>query len=125
MEIDVISIQHFIYTRLLAELLCRKIYSKSNLFLSIFLDLVSWRATCDIVLDYNCNCEANEYLVSFSMYGLLQQSTHLQIGNYAARNDAILLVIVPALQAPDVASSRALRIARELDSEGLFDSIKF
>jgi dynamin GTPase len=59
------------------------------------------------------------------MYGLLQQSTHLQIGNYAARNDAILLVIVPALQAPDVASSRALRIARELDSEGLFDSIKF
>ncbi|CAO2201868.1 unnamed protein product [Urochloa humidicola] len=40
------------------------------------------------------------------------------IGNYAARNDAILLVIVPALQAPDVASSRALRIARELDPEG-------
>ncbi|XP_066331416.1 dynamin-2A-like isoform X2 [Miscanthus floridulus] len=40
------------------------------------------------------------------------------ISNYAARNDAILLVIIPALQAPDVASSRALRIARELDSEG-------
>uniref|UniRef100_A0A0A9G3V3 dynamin GTPase n=1 Tax=Arundo donax TaxID=35708 RepID=A0A0A9G3V3_ARUDO len=40
------------------------------------------------------------------------------ICNYAARNDAILLVIIPALQAPDVASSRALRIARELDSEG-------
>ncbi|CAL4998818.1 unnamed protein product [Urochloa decumbens] len=40
------------------------------------------------------------------------------IGNYAARNDAILLVTVPALQAPDVASSRALRIARELDLEG-------
>ncbi|KAL6598602.1 hypothetical protein ACP70R_046301 [Stipagrostis hirtigluma subsp. patula] len=40
------------------------------------------------------------------------------IGSYAARNDAILLVIIPALQAPDVASSRALRIARELDSEG-------
>ncbi|CAO2175362.1 unnamed protein product [Urochloa humidicola] len=40
------------------------------------------------------------------------------IGNYAARSDAILLVIVPALQAPDVASSRALRIARELDPEG-------
>jgi len=45
----------------------------------------------------------------------------LQIGNYAARNYAILLVIVPALQAPDVASSRALRIARELDSEGVYD----
>ncbi|XP_039815219.1 dynamin-2A-like [Panicum virgatum] len=40
------------------------------------------------------------------------------IGNYAAHNDAILLIIIPALQAPDVASSRALRIARELDSEG-------
>ncbi|XP_062196872.1 dynamin-2A-like [Phragmites australis] len=40
------------------------------------------------------------------------------IGNYAERNDAILVVIIPALQAPDVASSRALRIARELDSEG-------
>lgn len=47
----------------------------------------------------------------------------LQIGNYAARNDAILLVIVPALQAPDVASSRALRIAREFDSEGVFDML--
>ena len=45
----------------------------------------------------------------------------LQIGNYAARNDAILLIIIPALQAPDVASSRALRIARELDSEGVYD----
>ncbi|TVU05823.1 hypothetical protein EJB05_49007 [Eragrostis curvula] len=40
------------------------------------------------------------------------------IGNYAARSDAIWLVIIPALQAPDVASSRALRIARELDPEG-------
>ncbi|WVZ92904.1 hypothetical protein U9M48_038937 [Paspalum notatum var. saurae] len=40
------------------------------------------------------------------------------VGSYAARNDAILLVIIPALQAPDVASSRALRMARELDSEG-------
>ncbi|KAM0851179.1 hypothetical protein ACQ4PT_052598 [Festuca glaucescens] len=40
------------------------------------------------------------------------------IGNSAVRSDAILLVIIPALQAPDVASSRALRLARELDSEG-------
>jgi dynamin GTPase len=47
----------------------------------------------------------------------------LQIGNYAARNDAILLVIVPALQAPDVASSRALRIARELDPEGVYETL--
>ncbi|XP_047074701.1 dynamin-2A-like [Lolium rigidum] len=40
------------------------------------------------------------------------------IGNSVVRSDAILLVIIPALQAPDVASSRALRLARELDSEG-------
>ncbi|XP_008664674.1 dynamin-2A [Zea mays] len=50
--------------------------------------------------------------------GVDQRSTDESISNYAARNDAILLVIIPALQAPDVASSRALRIARELDSEG-------
>ncbi|OQU80466.1 hypothetical protein SORBI_3007G131000 [Sorghum bicolor] len=51
--------------------------------------------------------------------GVDQRSTdESMISNYAARNDAILLVIIPALQAPDVASSRALRIARELDSEG-------
>ncbi|KAL6862438.1 hypothetical protein ACP4OV_016779 [Aristida adscensionis] len=42
----------------------------------------------------------------------------LQLGSYAARNDALLLVIIPALQAPDVASSRVLRMAKELDSEG-------
>jgi dynamin GTPase len=40
------------------------------------------------------------------------------------RSDAILLVIIPALQAPDVASSRALRLARELDSEGLYEGLK-
>ncbi|KQJ98317.1 hypothetical protein BRADI_3g36167v3 [Brachypodium distachyon] len=40
------------------------------------------------------------------------------IGNLVVRSDAILLVIIPALQAPDVASSRALRLARELDTEG-------
>ncbi|KAM0905953.1 hypothetical protein ACQ4PT_016964 [Festuca glaucescens] len=40
------------------------------------------------------------------------------IGNSVVRSDAILLVIIPALQAPDVASSRALQLARELDSEG-------
>ncbi|KAK3123444.1 hypothetical protein QOZ80_8AG0631020 [Eleusine coracana subsp. coracana] len=44
--------------------------------------------------------------------------SHMQISNYAAHNDAILLVIIPALQAPNVVSSRALRIARELDPEG-------
>ncbi|GJN03534.1 hypothetical protein PR202_ga20989 [Eleusine coracana subsp. coracana] len=51
--------------------------------------------------------------------GIDQQSMdELMISNYAAHNDAILLVIIPALQAPNVVSSRALRIARELDPEG-------
>uniref|UniRef100_A0A0D9X7Z7 dynamin GTPase n=1 Tax=Leersia perrieri TaxID=77586 RepID=A0A0D9X7Z7_9ORYZ len=55
----------------------------------------------------------------FDLPGIDQRSMdESMIGNYAARSDAILLVIIPALQAPDVASSRALRIARELDSEG-------
>lgn len=33
-------------------------------------------------------------------------------------NDAILLVIVPAAQAAEIASSRALRVAKEYDAEG-------
>nr|KJB69063.1 hypothetical protein B456_011G003900 [Gossypium raimondii] len=37
---------------------------------------------------------------------------------YVEHNDAILLVIVPAAQAPEISSSRALRIAKEYDSEG-------
>ncbi|KAG1326637.1 Dynamin-2B [Cocos nucifera] len=40
------------------------------------------------------------------------------ISDYAAHNDAILLVIVPAAQAPEVSSSRALRLAKEFDVEG-------
>ncbi|KAF2320233.1 hypothetical protein GH714_026207 [Hevea brasiliensis] len=32
-------------------------------------------------------------------------------------NDAILLVIIPAVQAPEISSSRALRIAKEYDAE--------
>ncbi|XP_078182361.1 dynamin-2A-like [Carex rostrata] len=39
-------------------------------------------------------------------------------GEYAARNDAILLVIIAASQAPEVGSSKALRTAKELDPEG-------
>lgn len=41
-----------------------------------------------------------------------------QVSDYAERNDAILLVIVPAVQAPEIASSRALRLAKEYDAEG-------
>lgn len=40
------------------------------------------------------------------------------VGDYAEHSDAILLVIVPASQAPEIASYRALRIAKEYDGEG-------
>ncbi|KAJ4794201.1 dynamin-like protein [Rhynchospora pubera] len=40
------------------------------------------------------------------------------LGQYGANNDAILLVIIPASQAPEVSSSRSLRLAKEFDSEG-------
>ncbi|KAL1533886.1 Dynamin-2A [Salvia divinorum] len=36
---------------------------------------------------------------------------------YAERSDAILLVVIPAAQAPEVASAKAIRIAKELDGE--------
>ncbi|KAG2714035.1 hypothetical protein I3760_03G007200 [Carya illinoinensis] len=40
------------------------------------------------------------------------------VSEYAEHNDAILLVIVPAAQAPEVASCRAIRIAKEYDGDG-------
>ncbi|GLT44508.1 hypothetical protein SLA2020_183990 [Shorea laevis] len=40
------------------------------------------------------------------------------LSEYIEHNDAILLVIIPAVQAPEISSSRALRIAKEYDSEG-------
>ena len=40
------------------------------------------------------------------------------VSDYAQHNDAILLVIVPAAQAPKMASSRALKIAKEYDGDG-------
>ncbi|XWS11549.1 hypothetical protein CRYUN_Cryun37aG0007900 [Craigia yunnanensis] len=40
------------------------------------------------------------------------------LSEYVEHNDAILLIIVPAAQAPEISSSRALRIAKEYDSEG-------
>ncbi|KAK4254482.1 hypothetical protein QN277_009860 [Acacia crassicarpa] len=39
------------------------------------------------------------------------------ISEYIEHNDAILLVIVPAAQAPEISSSRALRVAKEYDAE--------
>ncbi|XP_062153890.1 dynamin-2A-like [Alnus glutinosa] len=40
------------------------------------------------------------------------------VSEYAELSDAILLVIVPAAQAPEIASSRALRIVKEFDGDG-------
>ncbi|XP_010274994.1 PREDICTED: dynamin-2A [Nelumbo nucifera] len=40
------------------------------------------------------------------------------ISEYVEHNDAVLLVIVPAAQAPEISSCRALKIAKEFDSEG-------
>ncbi|XP_058752785.1 dynamin-2A [Vicia villosa] len=39
------------------------------------------------------------------------------ISQYVEHNDAILLVVVPAAQAPEISSSRALRVAKEYDAE--------
>ncbi|KAG7033411.1 Dynamin-2B [Cucurbita argyrosperma subsp. argyrosperma] len=51
--------------------------------------------------------------------GLDQRSvSESMISEYAEHNDAILLVIVPASQAVEIASTRALRLAKEYDSEG-------
>ncbi|KAL9432302.1 hypothetical protein AB3S75_027345 [Citrus x aurantiifolia] len=40
------------------------------------------------------------------------------VSEYAEYNDAILLVIIPAAQVPEIASSRALRVAKEYDGDG-------
>ncbi|KAK9138185.1 hypothetical protein Sjap_008779 [Stephania japonica] len=40
------------------------------------------------------------------------------ISSYAEHNDAILLIIVPIVQAPEISSSRALRLAKEFDPDG-------
>ncbi|KAA8545434.1 hypothetical protein F0562_020218 [Nyssa sinensis] len=39
------------------------------------------------------------------------------LSQYVEHNDAMLLVIIPATQAPEVASAKALRIAKEYDGE--------
>lgn len=57
----------------------------------------------------------------YAFFFLLEFDSHLcflQISDYVARNDAILLVIIPASQAPEVSSCKAIRIAKDYDSEG-------
>ncbi|KAG5024117.1 hypothetical protein JHK85_020459 [Glycine max] len=39
------------------------------------------------------------------------------ISEYVEHNDAILLLVVPAAQAPEISTSRALRVAKEYDAE--------
>ncbi|KAL4655037.1 hypothetical protein ACB092_01G422200 [Castanea dentata] len=39
------------------------------------------------------------------------------ISEYVEHNDAILLVVIPATQAPEISSSRALKIVKEFDAE--------
>ncbi|XP_059653662.1 dynamin-2A-like [Cornus florida] len=39
------------------------------------------------------------------------------LSQYVEHNDAILLIIIPAAQAPEISSSKALRIAKEYDGE--------
>ncbi|RWW58948.1 hypothetical protein BHE74_00034148 [Ensete ventricosum] len=53
-------------------------------------------------------------------YMLKRQSL---VSDYGAHNDAILLVVVPAAQAPEISSSRALRLAKEFDGEAQAGSV--
>lgn len=42
----------------------------------------------------------------------------MQAHDLAANNDTILLIVIPATSCRDVAASKALKLAQELDSEG-------
>lgn len=58
-----------------------------------------------------------DYIVSRELICfLLSQSEYVQ------HNDAILLVVIPASQAPEVVSAKAIRIAKEYDGECAFDN---
>lgn len=47
----------------------------------------------------------------------------IQISEYVEHNDAILLVVIPATQAPEISSSRALKIVKEFDAESGFFTV--
>jgi hypothetical protein len=42
----------------------------------------------------------------------------VQAHDLAANNDTILLIVIPATSCRDVAASKALKLAQELDSDG-------
>ena len=48
----------------------------------------------------------------------------MQISEYVEHNDAILLVVIPATQAPEISSSRALKIVKEFDADSGFFIVK-
>lgn len=47
----------------------------------------------------------------------------IQISEYVEHNDAILLVVIPATQAPEISLSRALKIVKEFDAESGFFTV--
>ena len=65
--------------------------------------------------------QANIYFLRFyfgsSFYNLNFSLIFFQISQHVEHNDAILLVIIPATQVPEISSSRALRIAKEYDAD--------
>ena len=48
----------------------------------------------------------------------------LAINLYEGHTETILLVVKPAMQAAYVASSQALRLAKDIDSDGLYSNLK-
>ncbi|KAJ0026319.1 hypothetical protein Pint_07093 [Pistacia integerrima] len=65
------------------------------------------------------NCYSNEAppLKLIDLPGLDQRiMDESMVSDYAEHNDAILLVMIPAAQSPEISSSRALRVAKECPS---------
>ena len=59
------------------------------------------------------------FIVLSQLSFIMATTFSFQISEYAGHNDAILIVVIPAMQAADVASSRALRLAKDIDPDGL------
>ena len=58
------------------------------------------------------------FIVLSQLSFIMATTFSFQISEYAGHNDAILIVVIPAMQAADVASSRVLRLAKDIDSDG-------
>ena len=65
--------------------------------------------------------QSNSFIKVKAIYILSKCNLYLLLQTqYAEHSDAILLVIIPASQAPDISSAKALRIAKEFDGDGKF-----